>query len=80
MSNDFSLKKIFDFFIETFDLNLGKATKFKTDFSRDKYIEPYKLMKSNYKFIFIIVILFFISCTTKIIRQENNDVTLDLES
>ncbi len=39
-------------------------------------------MKSNYKFIFIIVILFFISCTTKIIRQENNivDVTLDLES
>ena len=48
MSNDFSLKKIFDFFIETFDLNLGKATKFKTDFSREKYIEPYKLMKSNY--------------------------------
>ena len=37
-------------------------------------------MKSNYKFIFIIVILFFISCVTKIIRQENNDVTLDLES
>ena len=39
-------------------------------------------MKSIYKFIFIIVILFFISCVTKIIRQENNivDVTLDLES
>jgi hypothetical protein len=48
MSSDFTLKKIFDFFIETFDLNLGKATKFKTDFSREKYIEPYKLMKSNY--------------------------------
>jgi len=48
MSSDFTLKKVFDFFIETFDLNLGKATKFKTDYSKEKYIEPYKLMKSNY--------------------------------
>lgn len=48
MNSDFSLKKIFDFLIETFDLNLGVAIKFKSDFSRPKYIESYCLMKSNY--------------------------------
>ncbi len=49
MNADFTLKKIFDFLIETFDLNLGVATKFKSDFSRSKYIESYCLMKSNYE-------------------------------
>jgi hypothetical protein len=48
MNSDFTLKKIFDFSIETFDLNLGKATKFKSDYSRSKHLESYKLMKSNY--------------------------------
>jgi hypothetical protein len=49
MNSDLSLKKIFDFLIETFDLNLGLATKFKSDFSRRKYIELYNLMKSQYE-------------------------------
>jgi hypothetical protein len=49
MNGNFTLKKIFDFLIETFDLNLGVATKFKSDFSRSKYIESYCLMKSNFE-------------------------------
>lgn len=49
MNADFTLKKIFDFLIETFDLNLGVATKFKSDYSRSKYIESYCLMKSKYE-------------------------------
>jgi hypothetical protein len=48
MCSDFSLKKTFDFLIETFDLNLGKSTKFKTEYSRDKYLPLYNLIKSNF--------------------------------
>lgn len=49
MNGNCTLKNIFDFLIETFDLNLGVATKFKSDFSRSKYIESYCLMKSNFE-------------------------------
>jgi hypothetical protein len=48
MCSDFSLKKTFDFLIETFDLNLGKSTKFKSEYSRDKYLPLYILIKSNF--------------------------------
>jgi hypothetical protein len=47
MCKDFSLKKIFDFLVESFDLNLGKSTKFKSEFSREKYLSLYNQIKSN---------------------------------
>ncbi len=48
MNSDLSLKKIFDFIVEKFDLNLGKSTKLKSDFSRKKYLPLYNLIKSNF--------------------------------
>lgn len=48
MNSELSLKKIFDFIVEKFDLNLGKSTKFKSEYSRDKYLPLYNLIKSNF--------------------------------
>lgn len=47
MNINVSQIKIFKFLVESFDLNLGAATKFKTDFSRDKYFENYQLVKNS---------------------------------
>jgi hypothetical protein len=49
MNNSVSLAYIFKFSIEEFDLNFGKAYKFKSDYSVNKYIEAYNHLKNNFK-------------------------------
>ena len=49
INKDLPLKKIFDFLIETFDINMGTSTKFKSDYSIKKYIENYMLLKSKFE-------------------------------
>jgi len=49
INKDLPLKKIFDSLIETFDINMGTSTKFKSDYSIKKYIENYMLLKSKFE-------------------------------
>jgi len=51
MNKDKSLSKIFKFMIEEFDTNFGTATKFKSDYSTDKHLQLYKMIKKRYDII-----------------------------
>lgn len=48
INKDKSLISIFNFLLEEFDMNFGTATKFKSDFSRDKYLLFYNAIKKRY--------------------------------
>ncbi|WP_375240061.1 hypothetical protein [Aurantibacter sp.] len=51
MNKDKSLSNIFKFMIEEFDTNFGTATKFKSDYSTDKHLQLYKMIKKRYDII-----------------------------
>ncbi len=48
MNKTVSLAYIFKFSIEEFDLNFGKAYKFKSDYSENKYNEAYNHLKNSF--------------------------------
>ena len=49
MNKTVSLVNIFKFLIKEFDLNFGEAVKFKSDYSKNKYIEAYNYLKNSFK-------------------------------
>ena len=48
---DKSLIDIFNFIVEKLDLNLGTATKFKSNYSSSKYLPVYKEIKKRYSIV-----------------------------
>jgi hypothetical protein len=51
INKDKTLISIFNFLEEEFDTNFGTANKFKSDFSRKRYLPIYKLIKKRYDII-----------------------------
>ena len=51
MNPDKSLIDIFNFIVEKLDLNLGAATKFKSNYSSSKYLPVYKEIKKRYSIV-----------------------------
>ena len=51
INKDKTLISIFNFLEEEFDTNFGEAIKFKSDFSRKRYLPIYKLIKKRYDII-----------------------------
>jgi hypothetical protein len=51
INKDKTLISIFNFLVEEFDVNFGTANKFKSDFSRKRYLPIYKLIKKRYDII-----------------------------
>lgn len=48
ISQDKTFQQFFNLFVEEFDINLGKSTKFKSDISREKYLPLYNQIKSEF--------------------------------
>ena len=51
MNSDKTLKNIFDFFVEELDVNFGTATKFKSNYSTQKYLPLYKEIIKRYSVV-----------------------------